>query len=118
MKFKYFKYIFIIIGLFIVSAIILNLVNDSQVETINTCKVIKLQQQNLVSGTDGDISTKVRYLVATDKETFICETSMVNGKYNNSDIFLRLKQDSTYTFKVCGFGKSMVTDYRNIIEVQ
>ena len=59
----------------------------------------------------------MRYLVVTDKETFICGPSMLNGKFNNSDIFFRLKVGEKYHFKVAGFGKTMFTDYRNIIEM-
>ena len=68
-------------------------------------------------GADGNMSTEIRYLVITNKETFVCESSLLNGKFNNSDIYWHLKKDSTYTFKVAGVGKSMITEYRNILEV-
>lgn len=61
--------------------------------------------------------TRYRYLVITDKETFRCETSLLNGKFNNSDVFFRIKEGLIYDFKVCGIGKSFATDYRNILEV-
>lgn len=76
-----------------------------------TTKVIDLQQQQLVSSS----GTKIRYVVVGENETFICESSPLNFKFANSDIFLRLKKDSTYTFDVCGFGKTFMTDYRNIL---
>ncbi len=79
-------------------------------ETV-TVKVVKLQQQDLISSS----GTTIRYIVVGDKETFICMSNVVNNKYNNSDLFLRLKKDSTYTFNVCGFGKTFFTDYRNIL---
>jgi len=90
--------------------------SDTKVETVNDCKIIDLQQQQLISGSNGNMSTEIRYLVITDKETFICESSLINGKYDNSNIFYRLKKDSIYNFKVCGIGKTFVTKYRNILE--
>lgn len=88
-----------------------------EVNKVEKCKVIDLQQQQLISGTKDNMSTEIRYLVITDKETFICESSLVNGKFDNSDIFFRLKKDSVYSFKVEGYKKSFVYDYRNILEI-
>lgn len=109
-----------IIGLVVVlliGSIIVSVWNQSNVSTVENCKVMDLQQQQLIKGSDSNMSTEIRYLVITDKETFVCESSLLNGKFNNSDIYWRLKKDSTYTFKVAGVGKSMITEYRNILEV-
>jgi len=109
-----------IIGLVVVlliGSIIVSVWNQSNVSTVENCKVMDLQQQQLIKGSDGNMSTEIRYLVITDKETFVCESSLLNGKFNNSDNYWRLKKDSTYTFKVAGVGKSMITEYRNILEV-
>ncbi len=89
---------------------------DVKTENVNGCKVLHLQQQQLMSGSKDDITTDIRYLVITDKETFICENSLLNGKFNNSDIFWRLEEGHVYNFKVCGMGKSAMFDYRNILE--
>ena len=91
--------------------------NDSNVRIVRNCKIIDLQQQSIISSRDKNVSTEIRYLVITDKETFICTSSLFNSKFNNSDIFWRLKKDSTYNFRVAGFGKSFVFDYRNVLEV-
>jgi len=109
-----------IIGLVVVLLIgllIVSVWNQSNVSTVENCKVMDLQQQQLIKGSDGNMSTEIRYLVITDKETFVCESSLLNGKFNNSDIYWHLKKDSTYTFKVAGVGKSIITEYRNILEV-
>lgn len=109
-----------IIGLVVVlliGSIIVSVWNQSNVSTVENCKVIDLQQQQLIKGSNGNMSTEIRYLVITDKETFVCESSLLNGKFNNSDIYWHLKKDSIYTFKVAGVGKSMITEYRNILEV-
>lgn len=101
----------------VIGSIIIYIRNESSISTIENCKVIDLQQQQLIHGSGNTMSTEIRYLVITEKETFVCENSYLNGKFNNSDIYWRLKKDSTYTFKVAGIGKSIVTDYRNILEV-
>ena len=112
-----FKIIPAIIVIAIISAIALSVTNQSKIDVVNNCKVIELQQQQLIKGSGKDVSTEIRYLVITDKETFICESSLLNGKFNNSDVFWHLKKDSTYTFRVAGQGKSFLYDYRNILEV-
>ena len=109
-----------IIGLVVIMFIgsfIVSFINQSNVSVVENCKVIELQQQQIIKGSEGNINTQIRYLVITDKETFVCENSLLNGKFNNSDIYWHLKKDSTYTFKVAGMGKSMITQYRNILEI-
>ena len=113
-------------GFLLVIAIIIGLVmigkfamfsTQYEKKVVRDCKVVKLQQQNIISGDNQSMKTDIRYLVITDKETFVCESSLLNGKFNNSDIFFRLKEDSTYTFQVCGIGKTAFTDYRNILDI-
>lgn len=112
-----FKIIPAIIVIAIIGSIYLTVQNQSKVDIVQSCKVMDLQQQQLINGTGNNMKTEIRYLVITDKETFVCESSLLNGKFNNSDIFWRLKKDSTYTFRVAGIGKSILYDYRNILEV-
>ena len=112
--------IFIYFGfiiLFIISAISVTIYNESKIGFVKSCKILELQQQQKISGSGKNISTEIRYLVVSDKETFICESSLLNGKFDNSNIFFHLKKDSIYNFKVCGSGKSFIFDYRNILEV-
>lgn len=111
------KLFFVGILVIILISIFISVSNQTLVEVVKDCKVIELQQQQLIEGTGKSVTTEIRYLVITDKETFICESSILNGKYNNSDIFWRLKKDSTYTFKVAGHPKSFIYDYRNVLEV-
>lgn len=101
--------------LFIAVLIGVGLFSDMRIESVKNCKVINLQQQQIIKGTSSNVSTEIRYLVVTDKETFVCESSFINGKFDNSNIFWSLKKDSTYTFKVCGMGKGFIFDYRNIL---
>ena len=88
-----------------------------KVDSVYGCKVIKLEQQQKITGSGNSIKTQIRYLVITDKETFVCENSIINGKFNNSDLFFRLEEGKVYSFKVEGYGKSVLYDYRNILEV-
>lgn len=113
-----FKLIFGLVVAFIIGTMIFRGFSQTKLAVVENCKVMDLQQQQIISGSDGNMSTEIRYLVITDKETFVCENSFINGKFNNSDIFWRLKKDSTYTFKVAGIGKGMMTDYRNILEFE
>ncbi len=78
--------------------------------------VTDLQQQQKISGSGSSMKTEIRYIVITDKETFIVENSIINGKFNNSDIFYRLQKGAKYNFTVSGVGKGIFTDYRNILE--
>jgi hypothetical protein len=91
---------------------------STEIDTV-TAKVIyiPLPQQIQKGDANHNITTEIRYLVLTDKETFVIKNSLLNGKYNNSDIYFRLVKDSTYTFRVCGRGKGLYTDYRNILEI-
>lgn len=112
--------IYTYLGLFtliIVGVISMGVYNDTKTEIVKNCKVIELQQQQLITGGKDNMRTEIRYLVITDKETFICESSMLNGKFDNSNIFWHLKKDKIYTFKVCGVGKGFFFDYRNVLEV-
>ena len=112
-----FNIVFGLIIVLIIGVLVVSFFNQTTIDTVQNCKVIELQQQQLITGTDGDMRTEIRYLVITDKETFVCESSLLNGKFNNSDIFWHLKKDSTYTFTVAGLSKSIITDYRNILEI-
>lgn len=114
-----FKPYFFIIGLLIVVGIGTCVGNQSKVTTLTDVKIIDKQQQQKISGTDGNISTEYRYIVVTDKGTFICESNLIQGKFNNSDIFYHIKVDSVYKeVKVSGYGKGFFFDYQNILSVR
>jgi len=103
--------------LLIVGFVSLSIYNDTKISVVENCKVIDLQQQQLIKGSKESMHTEIRYLVITDKETFICESSLLNGKFDNSDVFFHLKKDQVYNLKVCGVGKSFLFDYRNVLQV-
>lgn len=96
----------------------LNYSNATKTENVKNCKIVDLQQQQIISGSKDRVSTEIRYLIITDKETFICKSSFYNSKYDNSNIFFHLQKGKVYNFKVSGYGKSFLFDYRNILEIK
>lgn len=94
-----------------------DIASSKHIEFVKEAKVINLVEQKTTSGSEGNISTEIRYLIVTDKETFVSENSILNGKYNSSEVFYSLKKDSIYSFKVSGYKRSLFFDYRNILDV-
>ena len=58
------------------------------------------------------------YLVYTDKGTFKLEDDLFRGNFYSSDVYGKIKQDSTYTFKTSGYRIGWASEYPNIIEVK
>lgn len=92
---------------------IINIGDSMQINTVKV-KVNKLVTQQII----GKESTRYRYLIVTDNETFICENNILHGKFNNSDLFYKIKENQTYTFFVCGYGKTWYSDYRNVLDIK
>lgn len=106
----------VIIG--VVLLVIANMADSNKISVYNSVKVLDKQQQQIIKGSDGSISTEIRYLVITDKGTFICKSNLFKGKFNNSDIFWHIQKDSIYSeLKASGFGKGLLFDYPNIISI-
>ena len=108
---------FIIVGCIFASLLLIDISGDIRRETV-IGKVTSKQMQSKLSGDKDNMSTEFRYLVRTDKEMFVVVNSIANFKYNNSEIYMGLDTGKTYTFVVCGWGKSMFTEYRNILSVK
>ena len=58
------------------------------------------------------------YLVYTDKGIMKLEDDLMRGNWESSDVYGRLKSDSTYTFTVSGYRFGFFSMYPNIIEVK
>jgi competence protein ComGC len=58
------------------------------------------------------------YLVYTDQGTFKLKDDMFRGNFYSSDVYGRIRQDSTYNFKTSGYRIGVVSEYPNIIEVK
>lgn len=77
---KNYKPIFILFALVLLATAIMHISSETHVSTIYNCKITNLQQQQLIKGKYGNMETEIRYLVVTDKGTFICESSIINKK--------------------------------------
>lgn len=107
---------YLIIGIFVICIMAIPTCNQFPTSIV-TCKILNLQSQQILSGEPGNASTHIRYIVITDRGTFVSETSVFHWKFNNSEIFYNLNVGSVYTMKVAGVGKSLLTDYKNIIKI-
>jgi len=58
------------------------------------------------------------YLIFTDKGVFEDSDSMVNGKWNSSDMYSQIKKGQTYTFHVRGIRNHVLSWYPNILTVK
>lgn len=59
-----------------------------------------------------------KYLVFTDKGVFENTDSLLNFKWNSSDIYGELKAGETYTFNVYGWRVPFLSMYKNIVSVE
>ena len=59
-----------------------------------------------------------KYLVFTDKGVFENTDSLLNFKWNSSDIYGELKVGETYTFNVYGWRVPFLSMYKNITSVE
>lgn len=91
----------------------MNSVSSNRIEIVEQ-QIIRLETQMKID----DTSTRYRYLVVTNKETFEVRPSFWNGKWDVSNTFFRLEEGKTYKFTVSGFGKSFWFNYRNILEAE
>jgi hypothetical protein len=85
-----------IIAMIILVFSIRTVIGDTKRETIS-CTIRNKQVQTRMTGAGGDITTEYRYLVKTDKELFVIENSLINGAYNNSELFMSLDTGKQYT---------------------
>lgn len=67
---------------------------------------------------NGDNSVKNQYMVATAVETFKNVDSLLNGKFNSSDLQSDLIINKTYLLKVVGIRIPFFSSYRNVISVE
>lgn len=112
-------YFLIALGAVLTTGMLVTDCGDSLVTTTYTnVKIESKHQQNLIKGKDA-LETEIRYLIITDKGTFICESNFWKGKFNNSDLFWHLKEGTVYSsITVTGYGKGFFFDYQNLIHVE
>lgn len=98
----------------VIAIITLNIVSYVHTSTV-TATVTGKERITQQSGKDNIESF---YLVYTDKGTMKLEDDLMRGNWESSDVYGRLKNDSTYTFTVSGYRFGFLSMYPNIIEVK
>ena len=88
----------------------------SSYTNVNTIEAKVEGKERIVKKSGDDIESF--YLVYTDKGTFKLEDDMFRGNFYSSDVYGKLKQDSTYNFKTSGYRIGFMSSYPNIIEVK
>jgi hypothetical protein len=84
-------------------------------EAVNPTKDVTVTVTDKVVKNDSKSST---YLIFTDKGVYQDSDSMVNGKWNSSDLYNELKVGKTYTLHVRGIRNHVLSWYPNILTVK
>lgn len=84
--------------------------------TLNTIQVIVEGKERITEQTGNTLDSY--YLVFTNKGTFKIEDDLFRGNFYSSDVYGKLRQDSTYTFTTTGYRIGFMSSYPNIIEVK
>jgi hypothetical protein len=90
-----------------------NIVSYFHTETFTT----KVTSKERITKKSGD-NIESFYLVYTDKGTLKLEDDVLRGNWESSDVYGKLKNDSSYTFTTTGFRFGLFSMYPNIIGVQ
>ena len=74
-------------------------------------------KERVCSSVNSDNGTRqeCKYLVFTDEGTFELTDSLIYGRFSSSDVYGRLDEDTTYTFKVAGWRFGLFSMYPNIV---
>lgn len=78
-------------------------------------RVNKVDKIEKVSGSKENISTRIYYLLYTDKGTFRIN---IDGILAHPELAGKLEKDSVYEISVCGVDVSFFGVYRNVIDVK
>jgi hypothetical protein len=103
----------ILVAAIIIGGIIFEIKSYTTVDIVTA----KVEGKERITQQSGKTITSF-YVVYTDKGTFKLEDDMLRGNFYSSDVYGKLKQDSTYTFKTSGYRIGFMSSYPNIIEVK
>lgn len=71
------------------------------------------------TGSGDSLHVSSRYLVfADDGEVYQCSDSLLNGKFDSSSVYGRLKQGETFRVLVTGWRLPIFSTYPNILKVE
>jgi hypothetical protein len=107
------KGIIILVAVLIIALVAFNIKSYNNVETVTA----RVEGKERITEQSGEKLNSF-YLVYTDKGTFKLEDDMFRGNFYSSDVYGKLRQDSTYTFKTSGYRIGYMSSYPNIIEVK
>jgi len=107
------KGIIILVAVLIIGLVAFNIKSYNNVETVT----VRVEGKERITEQSGEKLNSF-YLVYTDKGTFKLEDDMFRGNFYSSDVYGKLRQDSTYTFKTSGYRIGYMSSYPNIIEVK
>lgn len=108
-----FNLIAILVVTLIIGGIAFSIVGYGNVNSVKA----KVEGKERITESVGD-QIESFYLVYTDKGTFKLEDDLFRGNFYSSDVYGKIKQDSTYTFKTSGYRIGFMSSYPNIIEVK
>jgi hypothetical protein len=108
-----FNFISFLVVALIIGGIAFSIAGYGNVQTVTA----KVNGKERITESVGD-RIESFYLVYTDKGTMKLEDDLFRGNFYSSDVYGRLKQDSTYTFKTSGYRIGFMSSYPNIIEVK
>jgi len=100
--------------LVVTSIIIFDIV--SYIHTSTT--TAKVTGKERIVETDNEGRVESFYLIYTDKGTIKLEDDVLRGNWESSDVYGKLKNDSSYTFTTTGYRFGLFSIYPNIIWVQ
>jgi hypothetical protein len=80
-----------------------------------TTKVLDKERVTKSTG-DGNISSY--YLIFTEDGTYKLEDEILYLNFNSSDLYGKIRRDSTYTFEVIGYRIGVISEYPNIVKMQ
>lgn len=107
------KLFFALIAALIIGGIIFEI---KAYNTINTVTA-KVEGKERITEKSGDHLNSF-YLVYTDKGTMKLEDDIFRGNFYSSDVYGKIKEDSTYTFTTSGYRIGWMSSYPNIIEIK
>lgn len=84
--------------------------------TIDTVNITVTDKERVTYSVDK--STKSKYLIFTESETFENVDAWLSGKFTSSDLYGKLNKGESYTVKVYGWRIPFLSWYRNIVRIE
>jgi uncharacterized membrane protein len=110
---KFYTIIVVVVALLFASIFGIFIADSTQRSEVDAVVIEKMIQQNISK--DG---TSFRYLINSDNGTLISKENLLVGKFESSETYFKLKEGTKYHFVLVGFGKTLITDYKNILKAE